>query len=199
VVLDDELVVLDDDAAVAEPVAEDTATVEDTVPDELSLEDESLLDDLVEEGISESDEFDRGLQAIISDELAPGPVETESPVAEAPAPAEAAPVEAEPEPEPVVEPARSRAEPIVTVAEQIAAASRIEAKEAELTAAGLVKRTPKKKSETATFEGATTSPQQARTTGSSQRSPEEVRKMLSRYRSGLNKGRGSADSESTDS
>ena len=31
--------------------------------------------------------------------------------------------------------------------------------------------------------------------GASQRSPEEVRKMLSRYRSGLNKGRGRADSE----
>jgi len=195
VVLDDEVVVLDDEPEYAEPVAEDA--LDTAADDEITLEDESLLDDLVEEGISESDEFDRGLQAIISDELAPGPVETDSPAAEAPA--EAAPVEVEPEPEPVVEPARSRAEPIVTVAEQIAAASRIEAKEAELTAAGLVKRTPKKKSEAATFEGATTSPQQARTTGSSQRSPEEVRKMLSRYRSGLNKGRGSADSEKTDS
>jgi signal transduction histidine kinase len=195
VVLDDELVVLDDEPE-AVPVAEVDEEAE-VVEDELTLEDDTLLDDLVEEGISESDEFDRGLQAIISDELAPGPVETETPVAEAPVEVE---VEAEPEPEPpVVEPARSRAEPIVTVAEQIAAASRIEAKEAELTAAGLVKRTPKKKSETATFEGATTSPQQARTTGSSQRSPEEVRKMLSRYRSGLNKGRGSADSEKTDS
>ena len=30
----------------------------------------------------------------------------------------------------------------------------------------------------------------ARATSASQRSPEEVRKMLSRYRSGLNKGRG---------
>ncbi len=197
VVLDDELVVLDDEPEVAEPVAEEVEVVE-AVEDELTLEDDTLLDDLVEEGISESDEFDRGLQELISDELAPGPVETETLVAEAPV--EAAPVEAEPEPEPpVVEPARSRAEPIVTVAEQIAAASRIEAKEAELTAAGLVKRTPKKKSENAAFEGTATSPQQPRTTGSSQRSPEEVRKMLSRYRSGLNKGRSSADSEKTDS
>ena len=32
----------------------------------------------------------------------------------------------------------------------------------------------------------------------SQRSPEEVRKMLSRYRSGLNKGRGSADGSDTE-
>ena len=86
----------------------------------------------------------------------------------------------------------------LTVAEQVAAASRAEAKAAELTAAGLVRRTPKKRSEAAVGGGAPG--QAARTTGATQRSPEEVRKMLSRYRSGLNRGRGSADgSESTDS
>ena len=80
------------------------------------------------------------------------------------------------------------------------AASRQEALTADITAAGLVKRTPKKRSETPNFDGqAATSGAQPRVTGATQRSPEEVRKMLSRYRSGLNKGRGSADSEKTDS
>ncbi len=67
---------------------------------------------------------------------------------------------------------------------------------AELTAAGLVRRTPKKRSEDATGGGMPI--MAARATSGSQRSPEEVRKMLSRYRSGLNKGRGSADAPSSD-
>ncbi len=119
------------------------------------------------------------------------------------APAEVSAPVAEPAPEPTPEPvARSRAEPVVTVAEQISAASRQEALTADITAAGLVKRTPKKRAETPAFDGAAATSgaaQQPRATGASQRSPEEVRKMLSRYRSGLNKGRGSADSEKTDS
>ena len=68
------------------------------------------------------------------------------------------------------------------------------------TAAGLVKRTPKKKTEAPAYaEPGASGGSQPRSTGSSQRSPEEVRKMLSRYRSGLNKGRSGADSEKTDS
>jgi hypothetical protein len=67
---------------------------------------------------------------------------------------------------------------------------------AELTAAGLVKRTPKKKSDDAVGGGMPV--MAARATANNQRSPEEVRKMLSRYRSGLNKGRGGADGSSSD-
>jgi hypothetical protein len=67
---------------------------------------------------------------------------------------------------------------------------------AELTAAGLVRRTPKKRADDAAGGGMPI--MAARTTSTSQRSPEEVRKMLSRYRSGLNKGRGGADGASTD-
>ena len=75
--------------------------------------------------------------------------------------------------------------------------SRPRTRSPELTAAGLVKRTPKKQSDDATGGGMPV--MAARTTASgSQRSPEEVRKMLSRYRSGLNKGRGGADGSSTD-
>jgi len=59
-----------------------------------------------------------------------------------------------------------------------------------------VKRTPKKRSADATGGGMPV--MAARATGASQRSPEEVRKMLSRYRSGLNKGRGSADGSDTE-
>jgi len=142
-------------------------------------EDAGLLDELVEEGMADSDEFERGLQEILDDEGtgAPGSV-----VAEPQTPA----------------PTKERAEPVLTVAEQIAAASRAEAKQAELTAAGLVKRTPKKRSETSVG-GGLPSAQAPRATGATQRSPEEVRKMLSRYRSGLNKGRNTADSEKTDS
>jgi signal transduction histidine kinase len=225
VILDDEdtddLVVIDDEITVEED--EDEVVVTETVvAEEPALADDDLLDELVEEGMSDTDEFERGLQSIISDELAPGPVESATP-GESPSepdsvpgafgsattttvddePAELSSPIVEAAPEPVPEPAaRTRAEPVVTVAEQISAASRQEALTADITAAGLVKRTPKKRAETPSFDGtAATSgaAQQPRATGASQRSPEEVRKMLSRYRSGLNKGRGSADSEKTDS
>jgi signal transduction histidine kinase len=226
---DDELVILDDDDADDLVVIDDEITVEadedevvvteTIVAEEPSLADDDLLDELVEEGMSDTDEFERGLQSIISDELAPGPVESATP-GESPSepdsvpgafgsattldepPAEISAPVAEPVAEPAAEPARTRAEPVVTVAEQISAASRQEALTADITAAGLVKRTPKKRAETPAFDGtAATSgaAQQPRATSASQRSPEEVRKMLSRYRSGLNKGRGSADSEKTDS
>jgi signal transduction histidine kinase len=95
-------------------------------------------------------------------------------------------------------PLPGRPEPIQTVAEQISEASRAEAKQASLTAAGLVKRTPKRRADGAASGGMPIT-QAPRVTTSTQRSPEEVRKMLSRYRSGLNKGRNSADPENADS
>jgi hypothetical protein len=125
------------------------------------------------------DEFERGLQQILGDSPAPSPYDAPSGYA-APVPA-----------------ARARVEPVQTVAEQITAASRAEASQAQLTAAGLVRRTPKKRADNA--EGGMPFGQAPRATTASQRSPEEVRKMLSRYRSGLNKGRNSADPEKADS
>jgi hypothetical protein len=144
-----------------------------------TAQDAGLLDELVEEGMADSDEFERGLQEILDDDTTGGAAATVT----TPAP---------------TAPASDRPEPVLTVAEQIAAASRAEAKGAELTAAGLVKRTPKKRADSAVGGGMPTT-QAPRATGQTQRSPEEVRKMLSRYRSGLNKGRNGADSEKTDS
>ena len=176
--------------------------------------DATAIDDLAEEPDvprrrPEGDEFERGLQSLVSDELPPGRSRTPPascrpspatglsdvdsvpgafggrPAADAPPSApEATPGSAEEAPvaaatEAAVEPPRPRPRP-----------------PAELTAAGLVRRTPKKRSEDAAGGGMPM--MAARTTSSSQRSPEEVRKMLSRYRSGLNKGRGSADGASTD-
>jgi hypothetical protein len=64
----------------------------------------------------------------------------------------------------------------------------------DVTAAGLIKRTPKKRSNTATGTGPLrTAATSQRPTGQTQRSPEEVRAMLSRYRGGLKKGRTGAD------
>jgi hypothetical protein len=125
------------------------------------------------------EEFERGLQQILGDSPAPGPYDAPVGYA-APAPA-----------------ARTRVEPIQTVAERITAASRAEASQAQLTAAGLVRRTPKQRADNTA--GGMPGGQAPRATTASQRSPEEVRKMLSRYRSGLNKGRNSADPEKADS
>ncbi|MCU0310469.1 MAG: nitrate- and nitrite sensing domain-containing protein [Acidimicrobiales bacterium] len=67
-----------------------------------------------------------------------------------------------------------------------------------LTAAGLVRRTPKAATATPTspVESAATA---ARPVARSSRSPEEVRRMLSRYRSGLDRGRQGDDTTSTSS
>jgi signal transduction histidine kinase len=178
---------------------------------------ESATDDLVEEpgsyldAVPEGDDFERGLQSLVSDELAPGPVERapgQTPAEPGAALSESdsvpgafgsstAPAEAI---TPVEAATQAEVAPVVTEPAEAAAPAPVEAK-AEvippLTAAGLVQRTPKKRSEEAT--GGGMSVLAARTTGASQRSPEEVRKMLSRYRSGLNKGRGDADGSSTDS
>ncbi len=148
---------------------------------------DDLLDELVSEATPGDDEFDRGLQSLVSDELAPGPVEPSSDDRAGITPKDdklLAPTDrVDTSPEPV-------AEPVAPAGPELATG---EAK--PLTAAGLVRRTPRKReaSDTPT-ESAMTA---ARPTNSSARSPEEVRKMLSRYRSGLNKGRNDADSDST--
>ena len=161
---------------------------------------DELLDELIEEVVPEGDEFERGLQSLVDDELAPGPIE---PVrSEPPADTDAVSgafsgvaVEepAAPEAEPIPEPATAGASATtVDAAAEAAAAAKAAA---ELTAAGLVKRTPKKRSAEAAGGGMPAVAASRTTSGQANRSPEEVRKMLSRYRSGLNKGRGDADSE----
>ncbi len=199
-----------DDAA---PVADAAVEVDDS--------EAGLLDELVEEptsyldAVPEGDEFERGLQSLVSDELAPGPVEgapgqlptepagdglsdtdsvpgafgTPSTLDEPPAPAPAVEVqgpEATPDEAPLVS----------ASATTLDAPPEAKPADAPLTAAGLVKRTPKKRDEDASGGGMPI--MATRASNSSQRSPEEVRKMLSRYRSGLNKGRGGADGSNTD-
>jgi len=171
------------DEVVTEEVVTEEAVAEEGVAEEEPLAPvaprSDLLDELVEEVVPEDEEFERGLQSLVSEELAPGPVE---PPAQEATPASTTVVEHAPPPQPVAE-----AAPAVT--EAPAAAE----EPPPLTAAGLVRRTPKKR--TGTTPGPVSSTvAAARTTAQTSRSPEEVRKMLSRYRSGLNKGRSAADS-----
>ena len=194
---DDEAPVPEAAAPVDEAPVEEPEVDEIIIVDEVEVEDEvvidesggDLLDDLLDESALEvptDEEFDRGLQELVEEETAAAAPIEDATLAE--------PEVIEPEPEPVTAPEPEAAPdlpPGITVAEQIAMASRAEAKTADMTAAGLVKRTPKKRSEAAVGGGAPQMP--ARTTGASQRSPEEVRKMLSRYRSGLNRGRTGGD------
>jgi signal transduction histidine kinase len=156
---------------------------------------DELLDELIEEVVPEGDAFERGLQSLVDDELAPGPVE---PAASAPADTDAvsSAFTGEPPAEAPAAPAEAVPEPATAGAASTTADATAEAatSAAELTAAGLVRRTPKKRSaDAAGAEMPTVAA--SRGSGQSNRSPEEVRKMLSRYRSGLNKGRGDADSE----
>jgi signal transduction histidine kinase len=175
-----------------EPVASSSTAVFGDVPSD------DLLDELVEEVVPEGDEFERGLQSLVDDELAPGPIEPPAPTAQ---PSEVSPAESaggvaveEAPAQETVAPPSEPVSPEPAMAEPATAAATTA--EAELTAAGLVRRTPKKRSSDQVGGGMpTVAP--ARAAGQSGRSPEEVRKMLSRYRSGLNKGRGDADSEST--
>jgi signal transduction histidine kinase len=142
--------------------------VEDYVDEEPVATEPVSLDEAVPEG----DAFDRGLESLISGETAPGPIEDVS----------------EPEPEPEPEP--------VAVAPAVDTRPPAEAPPtgADITAAGLVKRTPKKQSNTAVGTGPLrTASTSQRPTGSTQRSPEEVRAMLSRYRGGLKRGREPGD------
>jgi hypothetical protein len=187
-------------------------------PEAVPVASDSLLDELVDDDgpieVPQGDDFDRGLESVLSDEMPPGPVESDTPGTpptepatfpngdDAPAPASAsaatAPIEAPADAPEAPNPITTRA-PGITVAEQVTAQARAEAKVAEMTAAGLVKRTPKKKSEEAAWAAPNAEQAPVRSSGASHRSPEEVRKMLSRYRSGLNRGRGSTDTDRDDS
>lgn len=171
----------EDIEVVEEEVVTEELDVESDVDDFEFADD--LLDDIFEEPplIPEGEEFDQGLQALVAE----AEQEVEAEAAESPVAVDTQ-VEVV-EPEPVVESA--------PVAETADTADVAEAK--PLTAAGLVRRTPKQRSKDAT--GGAAPIVAARTTGATQRSPEEVRKMLSRYRSGLNRGRGSADGPSDES
>jgi signal transduction histidine kinase len=184
--------VVDEPAAVAEATPVDDLPAPPPATDEADavfggVPSDELLDELLEEVVPEGDEFERGLQSLVDDELAPGPVEPPAPAGDAGDHGMGGTVVDEPlAPTPVPEPATAGAP---------TAEAALDAKTAaELTAAGLVRRTPKKKSDDAVGGGMPTVAA-SRAGGQSNRSPEEVRKMLSRYRSGLNKGRGDADSD----
>ncbi len=185
IVLDDEVLVLDD---VRTPELDSGS---DTGADLLDGPDlfEELTDDdgIVDSGtdVSEGADFDEGLRSLVDEQLPDGPIESAT-IGEPPT--EPAVVAKVAEPAPVAINSTGK-----TVAEQIAAASRAEAKVAELTASGLVKRTPKKRSATTNEDG---SPIVAsKSAGQSTRSPEEVRKMLSRYRAGASRGKGEVEGE----
>jgi signal transduction histidine kinase len=170
--------------AAVDTVAGETAT-EEEVTEEVrepvpaatpSGPSEDLLDELVEEVVPEDEEFERGLQSLVSEGLGSGPVE---PPAPEPAPTSVAVQEPPaPTPPPAAEPPAAPAEA------------------PQLTAAGLVRRTPKKRAASADQTRPSTLAG-ARTTTQTSRSPEEVRRMLSRYRSGLNRGRSGADPDTT--
>jgi hypothetical protein len=190
---------IEDVVYVEEEAAEEYApeyAEEEEVEEEPAASAEEMLDfgepASLEEAMPEGDAFDRGLESLISGETAPGP--TEAPVLEA---------EPQLEPEPVLEAepvaARAEAEAFVTAAEP-----QIDHRPpptpppptADITAAGLVKRTPKKQSAAAVGTGPLrTANTTQRPTSSVHRSPEEVRKMLSRYRGGLQRGRGGPEDD----
>ena len=151
--------------------------------------------------MSGDDEFDKGLAELVEAEAAASAAAEREAVTQAEPEPEPEP-EPKPAPEPIVasesEPVRESEpvpETVAATAEPAAAAvATAEAPSAktDMTAAGLVRRTPKKRTAQPTSSlrpGAS----ESRSVGQSQRSPEEVRKMLSRYRSGLNRGRTSDD------
>ncbi|MCC5953536.1 MAG: nitrate- and nitrite sensing domain-containing protein [Acidimicrobiia bacterium] len=183
----------DEEPPASEPVA--TAVVEDDEPT-IVLEDDdaadALIDELFEESsIPEGEEFDRGLQSLVSDDLPEAPVEPEVTGAST----EVLTPEAPPEPEPtVVEEPPPAPAPVEAPAPAEAEA---QPDAPPITAAGLVKRTPKKRA-AEPEPGSMAAMAAAPSSGQSQRSPEEIRKMLSRYRTGLNKARGGTDGESKD-
>ena len=115
-----------------------------------------------------------------------------APVAEAPAPIPdlAAPAPVAEAPAPVVDPAPVAAAPLVGAAAAPAATAVATATGAAgKTASGLTKRTRTAPSATppVNFDEGRTAP--------SQRSPDQVKSMLSRYKSGLERGRGSAETD----
>jgi signal transduction histidine kinase len=166
-----------------EPVLDEIVAEGEFPVESLTATSEDLLDHLVDEVVPEGAAFEQGLQSLVDEELAREPVE----------PPPAAPVTTAPVVEaPVVEAPVVEAPVVETPAAQAPSSTNEPAGAAPLTAAGLVQRTPKKRSAGDDSNKLSMSAP-ARSTGQSQRSPEEVRKMLSRYRSGLNKGRGNAD------
>ena len=173
------------DAPLPEPPAADLGEPEPVFG---GIPSDELLDELLEEVVPEGDEFERGLQSLVDDQLAPGPVE---PAPSAPADHAETMGSVETEAPPAPAPAPPVPEPATT-----GPAPADEKTGGELTAAGLVRRTPKKRATTTASAGMAGAPV-SRGAGPTSRSPEEVRKMLSRYRSGLNKGRGDADSENS--
>ncbi len=195
---------VEDDSVVVEELVVEEDDVEDVEEDDVEEDDEEAVEELVgenddlvardgepepstfEAAVPEGDAFDRGLESLLDEETQ----DTEPPV-------DGAVVEADEQThgdtvgKPFEEP--------VGVAEVQALDDRPPASPppagASITAAGLVRRTPKKRSESVTGGGSLrTAATTQRPTGQTTRSPEEVRKMLSRYRGGLKRGRDDADS-----
>ena len=132
--------------------------------------------------------------APIPDLAAPAPVaEAPAPIPDlaAPAPVVEAPAPVAEAPAPVVDPAPVAAAPLVGAAAAAPAATAVATATgaAGKTASGLTKRTRTAPSATppVNFDEGRTAP--------SQRSPDQVKSMLSRYKSGLERGRGSAETD----
>ncbi|MEI7591587.1 MAG: nitrate- and nitrite sensing domain-containing protein [Actinomycetes bacterium] len=149
-------------------------------------------DELPEVELVDDVDFQLEVESFVNDESAPRPVEGvhgRAPVEPPVAAAEAVVVSESAVPDSAVPEA-----PVAEIQVPDGLAPAVE--EPALTAAGLVRRTPKKRSEDGS---GTSAPGTAtRGSGASQRSPEEVRKMLSRYRSGLDKGRSDAATSASD-
>jgi signal transduction histidine kinase len=212
VVVDDYLGVEADDEIVVEELVEEAVVVdelgEDEEYEEYEEEIEEYEEDLeeptsFEEAVPEGEAFERGLESLISGETPPGPIESDEPGM--------APSEPEPEPEPEAEPEPEPEPELETEPEPVGATAMTDAADAfvdtrppptappvdsDMTAAGLVKRTPKKQKAEAVGTGPLrTAATTQRPTSTTKRSPEEVRQMLSRYRGGLKKGRDGSDEE----
>lgn len=193
----DEIDVDGDEVIVEEVIVEEVIVeeVDDDHGDEVDADDgadaESSVDDgaeepepaTFEEAVPEGDAFDRGLESLLDEEAEA--TDADSTVDQADTEPDADMAE-----EPLAEPVAAGDAPALDARPPASPPPT----DTDITAAGLVKRTPKKQSETAGGAGplrtATTT---KRPTGQTTRSPEEVRKMLSRYRGGLKRGRDDAD------
>jgi signal transduction histidine kinase len=192
-----------DESSPPERAAADPAPLDDTPLRSSPYSSDDLFDELIDDVLPGSADLERDLRSLVSDELAPGPVEPPAPGTEL-SPDDSVPgafgtpsVAPPPEDTPAAPPAEVPApttepESVSAMAGSVPTTGTAEA--APLTAAGLVRRTPKKRTDAPPPGNVATS---AQAMGQSQRSPEEVRKMLSRYRSGLNRGRVGADAEDT--
>ncbi|GIU83413.1 MAG: hypothetical protein KatS3mg008_0188 [Acidimicrobiales bacterium] len=190
------------------PEGADYEVVEEYVEVEVTDEETESVGTAVPEGVTEAvvpsgEDFDRGLETLLAEEEAKAEAEAEQVASASPAENEAYATAAEAE----GEEAREEAAPSPAASVTSASAGADPSAEVqsfvdtrpppappppgvELTAAGLVKRTPKKRKADAVGGGPlrpVTTVQ--RPVSQTKRSPEEVRKMLSRYRGGLNQGR----------